>query len=123
MSAERKQTYCPLYDSSSRVISVPEVYGCPSVLPVIREASQVLVEIVYRPLVVADPSVITALTVFSREAPGVGLLSVIVGPVRSMPVICAERANETLPAVSEARKQTYCPLYASLSSVMSAPET
>ena len=123
VSAERKQTYCPLYDSSSSVISVSRIYGCPSVSLPIREASQVLAEMVYRSPVVPDLSSITALTVFSRAVPASGSTTDITGPVRSMSVICADRANETLLAASRARKQTYCPLYDSLSSVMFVPET
>ena len=68
------------------------------------------------------PLVMVALTDFACAAPADGSLTVMVGPVRSMSAICAERANETLSTASRARKQTYCPLYVSLSSVMFVPE-
>ena len=87
-----------------------------------RSLSQSSVVMAYRlPTETAMP-VILALITFSGETPVVKPSVVMVGPVRSMSAICAERANETLPTPSDARKQTYCPLYASSSSVTLSPD-
>ena len=88
----------------------------------ISVASQVLLDRAYLlPTAAASPA-IAALTVFSRAVPAAGLVTDITGPARSMPVICADRANEVLPTRSADRKQAYCPLYDSLLSVMVAPD-
>ena len=76
----------------------------------------------YRVLSATASPVMTALTNFSRASPVAGSTTCIVGAVRSMPVICAERVNETLPSVSRARKQTYCPFCSSLFRVIPSPE-
>ena len=121
MSRVRKQTYCPLYASSLRVMLSPEVYAVPSASLPMSVASQADAAMRYRVLPATASPVMTALTDFSCASPSAGSAICIVGAVRSMPVICAERVNETLPTVSRARKQTYRPLYDSSSRVMFVP--